>query len=369
LGYGPIGCHFDSVPMYDWAPRAGSLGPGHIGPWTASLYAVAAWGAMLQDDLVGAAAWLRRAVRAIEAGSADEGLVAAAAIHHVISGGEPVVSDAFLARSMEAALQSGDLHREVWVLNYAGRVEDALDAAVRLGNKLLIAAARSIPLVGREGSDELRELFWEAAQQSHSYLMLNHAAMELGTAQIRAGAPLDGLLLLRSPVRDWLLRADSRVWSVLHSMALGFVALGDVETAGHLAGAIGDRRLPFVSDRQRALLRSQLDESLDAAARARHETAGSALDAGAAAAQALERIEALAALSSANTAASDVDTTHLTARQLDVATLVAQGFTNKQIAQRLGISRFTAETHVRNILERLGAASRSEIATWITAMP
>ena len=366
LGYGPIGCHFDSVPMYDWAPRAGSLGPDHVGPWTASLYAVAAWGAMLQDDLVGAAAWLRRAVSAIEAGSTDEGLVAAAAMHHVISGGEPVVSDAFLARSVEAALQSGDLHRKAWILTYSGRVDEALDAAVRLGNKLLIATARLTAIVGRRASDELRELFWEVAQECHSYLMLNHAATELGTAEVRTGAPLDGLLLLRSPARDWLLRADSRVWSVLHSMAIGFVGLGDIETAARLAGAIGDRHLPFVSDRQQALLRSQLYESLDGAARARHETAGSELDAGAAVAEALERIEALATVSSDNAAASDLEPSHLTARQLEVAKLVAQGFTNKQIAQRLGISRFTAETHVRNILERLDAASRSEIATWVT---
>jgi predicted ATPase/class 3 adenylate cyclase/DNA-binding NarL/FixJ family response regulator len=365
LGYGPIGCHFDAVPMYDWAPRAGSLDPDHVGPWTASLYAVAAWGAMLQDDLVGAAARLRRAVSAIEAGSTDEGLVAAAAIHHVTSGGELAVGDAFLDRSVQAALQSGDRHRQVWVLTHAGRVDEALDTALRLGNKLLIAMARSwIAAAPTDGPDELRELFWEAAQQSHSYLMLNHAATELGTAQVRTGAPLDGLLLLRSPARDWLMRADSRVWSVLHSMALGFVALGDVETAARLAGAIGDRHLPFVSHRQRALLRSQLNESLDAAARARYQTTGSELDAGAAVAEALERIEALAAASSANATVSDVDPSNLTVRQREVAKLVAQGFTNKQIAQRLGISRFTAETHVRNILERLDAASRSEIATW-----
>jgi predicted ATPase/class 3 adenylate cyclase/DNA-binding CsgD family transcriptional regulator len=365
LGYGPIGCHFDSVPMYDWAPRAGSLDPVHVGPSTASACAVAAWGAVLQDDLDGAAAWLRRGVSAIEAGSTDEGLVTAAAMHHVLSGGELAVSDTFLDRSVDAALQSGDLHRQVWVLTYAGRFEEALDAAVRLGNKLLIAAARFTAIVGREASDESREFFWEAAQQSHSYLMLNHAAMELGAAQVRAGAPLDGLLVLRSPARDWLLRGDARVWAVLHSMALGFVALGDVETAARLAGAIGDRHLPFVSDRRRALLRSQLNASLDDAARARHETAGRALDTGTAVAEALDRIEALAALSSDDVAASDVDPSDLTARQREVAKLVAQGFTNKQIAQRLGISRFTAETHVRNILERLGAASRSEIATWV----
>ena len=142
FGYGPIACHFDSVPMYDWAPRAGSLNPDHVGPWTASVCAVAAWGAMLRDELDGAAAWLRRGVRAIEAGATDEGLVAAAAMHHVLSGGELAVSDAFLDRSVDAALQSGDLHRQVWVLTYAGRFEEALDAASRLGNKLLIAMAR-----------------------------------------------------------------------------------------------------------------------------------------------------------------------------------------------------------------------------------
>ena len=266
---------------------------------------------------------------------------------------------------MEGALQSGDLHRKVWVLTYAGRVEEALEAALRLGNKVLIGLARSwMASVTTHDRDEARELFWEAAHQCHSYLMLNHAAIELGTAQVRAGAPLDGLLLLRSPARDWLLRADSRVWSVLHSMAIGFVALGEFETAARLAGAIGDRHLPFVSDRLRALLRSQLDESLDGAARARHESAGSALDAGTAVAEALEGIEALAALSSDDAAVSDIDPSDLTARQLEVAKLVAQGFTNKQVAQRLGISRFTAETHVRNILERLDAGSRSEIATW-----
>ena len=366
LGFCPIGWHFDSLPMYDWGPRAGSLDPDHVGPWTASVCAVAAWGATLQDDLVGAAAWLRRGVGAIEAGSTDEGLLAAAAMHHVLSGGELAVSEAFLDRSVEAALQSGDLHRQIWVLDYAGRSEEALDAAVRLGNKVLIATARFTAIVDRRASDELVESFWEAAQQSHSYLMLNHAAMELGRAQIRAGAPLDGLLLLRSPARDWLLRADSRVWSVLHSMAIGFVAIGDVETAARLAGAIGDRHLPFVSDRRRALLRSRLDQSLDAAARARYENAGSELDVGAAVAEALGRIEALASRSSDDAAASDVDASQLTVRQLEVAKLVAQGFTNKQIAQRLGISRLTAETHVRNILERLGAASRSEIATWAT---
>ena len=75
--------------------------------------------------------------------------------------------------------------------------------------------------------------------------------------------------------------------------------------------------------------------------------------------EALERIEALATSSKQGARTPDAGLATLTPRQRDVAALVAQGLTNKQIAQQLGISRFTAETHVRNILERLGAASRS----------
>lgn len=56
----------------------------------------------------------------------------------------------------------------------------------------------------------------------------------------------------------------------------------------------------------------------------------------------------------------------LTPRQREVAALIARGFSNQQIAEHLVISRFTAETHVRNILTQLGASSRASIAAWAT---
>lgn len=52
----------------------------------------------------------------------------------------------------------------------------------------------------------------------------------------------------------------------------------------------------------------------------------------------------------------------LTKREREVANLVAQGMSNKQIAQSLVISRRTAETHIENILTKLGYTSRSQIA-------
>ncbi|HKT02845.1 MAG TPA: LuxR C-terminal-related transcriptional regulator, partial [Rugosimonospora sp.] len=54
----------------------------------------------------------------------------------------------------------------------------------------------------------------------------------------------------------------------------------------------------------------------------------------------------------------------LTRRERQVAALVAEGLSNKQIATRLGVSRRTAETHVEHILAKLGFGSRAQVAAW-----
>lgn len=54
----------------------------------------------------------------------------------------------------------------------------------------------------------------------------------------------------------------------------------------------------------------------------------------------------------------------LTARQLQVAALVAGGMTNRQIGERLGIEERSAEGHVERIRLRLGVTSRAQVAAW-----
>jgi DNA-binding CsgD family transcriptional regulator len=54
----------------------------------------------------------------------------------------------------------------------------------------------------------------------------------------------------------------------------------------------------------------------------------------------------------------------LTARQREVAGLVSEGCTNREIAQRLGIDERSAEGHVERIRVRLGFRSRAQVAAW-----
>jgi non-specific serine/threonine protein kinase len=54
----------------------------------------------------------------------------------------------------------------------------------------------------------------------------------------------------------------------------------------------------------------------------------------------------------------------LTNREWEVAKLIAQGLTNKEIASALVIAPRTAEGHFDHILQKLGFGSRAQIADW-----
>jgi DNA-binding CsgD family transcriptional regulator len=81
------------------------------------------------------------------------------------------------------------------------------------------------------------------------------------------------------------------------------------------------------------------------------------------------RLDLPGPLAAAGTLLADIDAaarlaSPLSPRESEVASLVAQALSNRQIAERLVLSERTVETHVRSILSKLGYSTRTEIATW-----
>jgi DNA-binding NarL/FixJ family response regulator len=66
-------------------------------------------------------------------------------------------------------------------------------------------------------------------------------------------------------------------------------------------------------------------------------------------------------------ASADAATSPRAKREAEVAQLVADGLSNKQIGARLFISEHTVDTHVRHILNKLGFSSRAQIAAWMAS--
>ena len=75
----------------------------------------------------------------------------------------------------------------------------------------------------------------------------------------------------------------------------------------------------------------------------------------------LQRARALAQGPSRQPAAAST----LTARELEVAGLVAAGKSNREVASALYLSERTAQNHVQHILTKLGFSNRSQITSWV----
>ncbi len=77
----------------------------------------------------------------------------------------------------------------------------------------------------------------------------------------------------------------------------------------------------------------------------------------------LDAIRRVAAGGLAFTVRPGTHAVHLTPREHDVVRLVADGRSNDEIGAALGIGAKTVETHLARVFERVGVASRTELAT------
>lgn len=69
----------------------------------------------------------------------------------------------------------------------------------------------------------------------------------------------------------------------------------------------------------------------------------------------------MVALPRPNTVTGRPAGSYLTAREREIANLIGLGLTNKEIAARLKIAQRTADAHVQNMLNKLGASNRAQI--------
>ena len=74
--------------------------------------------------------------------------------------------------------------------------------------------------------------------------------------------------------------------------------------------------------------------------------------------------DALKPSTEARAARSGIGPTALTAREQEILEMIAEGMSNRIIANRLGISSQTVKFHVASILAKLGAGSRTEAVTF-----
>ncbi len=209
----------------------------------------------------------------------------------------------------------------------------------------------------------LRECLGRFRELDHAW-GVGCSAWALATVELGAGRVDAAAALLDEALDRMRWQGDGRGQAQCLEMAAAVAcARRDPERAALLLGAADGLRERFgapVPDEDVAALRdlaTRVRRSLGPEGAHRERSAGRAAP-----------LPAALALARAVLGDAPVPSTGvLTAREREVAALVAEGRTNRQIGRALGISEKTAEVHVHNIIRKLGARSRAEVAARVVA--
>jgi predicted ATPase/DNA-binding CsgD family transcriptional regulator len=270
-----------------------------------------------------------------------------------------------------SARHAGDLPRAASELEQALALSKGTTTDLDWYLDILQSLAFVVSLAGQhERSTACCEEIIELTGPCGESLHRANALMASGLDAWRRGDPVRAVELQRFGLEIKLGLDDQLGTAVgLEALAWGVGALGQHKRAAHLLGAAAVvwessgasiatvfPELVGEQDKSVAAVRAALGDQAYAAAfrRGRQMPLAEALDD--------------AEHTRRSTRSGQVDVAgvgSLTSREEEVAGLLAQGLSNKAIAKSLVIAQRTAETHVANVLIKLGLTSRSQVAAWV----
>ncbi|MFI5621914.1 ATP-binding protein [Nocardioides sp. NPDC051685] len=325
---------------------------GQAPVWRIAAIRVAAWFALIQVDMVTAARLVDDMER-LARGSDDDATVA----HVLMARGLLVAWEGDAARGQSLIEQSVELHRRVG--NMADLAFGMVIDGMLLGFDGEVEHACQVQSEVVALTEQRGELYY------HSYALSMIGALSLDPkAPERSREMLQKCLRMKRQLDDRLGIASS-----MEFLAWVAAVEGRPERAATLLGmatatwrsiGISVDVLPFFSVRhaegeeavRRMLTVGQFEKAEAHGEKMSLETAISF-----ALGEAKETPRPAAT-------AGPAQPSPLTRRETEVASLVTEGLTNQEIADRLVISIRTAEAHVENILRKLGVSSRHAIAAW-----
>jgi predicted ATPase/DNA-binding CsgD family transcriptional regulator len=318
-------------------------------PTMVRAYYLRGWLSMLQGDPAAGRPWIARAVAtARQAGKQallSESLSMSATIATVA--GDPEAAGRYLDEAEALAPGLDD---------FPATIELLLSRSIHAIFTGDLEAVRALSVVGVTLSREAGDLY----QLESMFRNLGVAEMMSGDLHASNAWFGEALKVAR--------QVDNRLGQYWGLATAGWYAahVGRLRAAAQLLGAadvlctqtgsaLGGPTIPLVAGAQQLA-----SEALGAAAFDAEFEAGQHLSREVALRLALGEAAPLDASASNSLAASP-----LAKRELEVAALVADGLSNKQIGVRLFISETTVATHIRHIMDKLGVNSRSQIAAWM----
>ncbi|HLK74118.1 MAG TPA: LuxR C-terminal-related transcriptional regulator [Streptosporangiaceae bacterium] len=260
----------------------------------------------------------------------------------LIAGGRPAEAEPHVDRALRLLDGQGDPGALAIALLYAG-------LAAQFSGQPREACARHERCVETARAAGYRSV------GARSLQMLGHARLELGDVRGARGALEEALPTCLELGDRWVIPLVMAGFAEVaactgrprRALRLAGVARGLCEAGQFSMPAVAQARL----ERWLAPARKQL---------------------GSAAAQVASEGERMSLAEAASYALADEpeDTWHsgprrtLTRRELEVASLVAQGLTNRSIAGRLHLSVRTVDTHVEHVLTKLGFSNRAQLVAW-----